>query len=621
MNVIPRGRYIVEFLASRPEFAGVGKATASRLWKQFGPELYSILGNRDVDRLGEVLNLNQAAIVVEAWGNQQALADCVVFFDENGIDPRTARKAVDFWGPDALAKIKDNPYRLLTVCSWHQVDRLAFDLGVPPSDERRQVAAVESVLYDRLDRKHTWCSHNELVAQTAKRLSVSFEKGEHALHAAVSDRAALPIDGGYQPAGAGYMERFIEARINECLTKAGGGDLFLDGITPGDISSFLEEFDARNSLTSEQRDAVLMAISHRFSLLIGGAGVGKTTALKAVNATARKFGMTVYQLAIAGRAAKRITETTDQPAQTVASWLKGVANGRLEVGRHTLVIIDEASMLDLPTLYRILFHLPKEARCLLVGDTAQLPPIGFGLTLHRLVEERRIPKTELTRILRAAEDTGIPKVSVAIRSGAVPPLPAYSACRLGCSLIQAGGSGVIHAIEDVLHDLQGEEVQVVGSVYSGELGIDAINAYFHAANVSSGAASSNGFAEGDPCIWTVNDYARNLWNGSMGRVAGFEEGEVVIDFEEGQFRIAPGEIEKLALAYCLSIHKAQGSQFKNVIVVLHQTANLDRSMIYTAITRAVDRVIIVGDASHLARAIEPFPRSLVRNVALSLRSR
>ncbi|UIJ81945.1 AAA family ATPase [Rhizobium leguminosarum] len=618
MNAIPRGRYVVEFLASRPEFAGIGKATAARLWKHFGPDLYTVLGDGNIDRLAEVLDRNQAAIVAEAWTNQLALADCVVFFDENGIDPKVARKAVDFWGSDALAKIRENPYRLLTICSWRQVDQVASDLGIPAADARRQVAAVESVLYDRLDRKHTWCPRKELVTQTAKRLGVSTEHAERALEAAVSDRAAIPVASGYQPAGAAYMERFIESRIEQHIAVVDENDLFLDGITALDVERFLDGFDLSRSLTGEQREAVKMAIGHRFSLLIGGAGVGKTTALRAVNATARNFGMTVYQLAIAGRAAKRIAEATGQHAQTVASWLKVVADGRLELGRHTLVIIDEASMLDLPTLYRILFHLPKEARCLLVGDTAQLPPIGFGLTLHRLVLEKRIPKTELTRILRATESTGIPQVSVAIRGGVLPDLPRYSARRGGCSLIRGNGKKVIHAIEDVLHDLRGEEVQVLGSVYAGPAGIDAINAYFHAERVATGAPSMNGFAKGDPCIWTVNDYDRNLWNGSMGKVVGIDGDTLIVEFEDEKHRVGPNEVERLALAYCISVHKAQGSQFKNVVMSVQPSANMDRAMIYTAVTRATDRVIIIGTENDLSSSVVPYPRSLDRNVALAL---
>ncbi|CDZ25752.1 Helicase, RecD/TraA family [Neorhizobium galegae bv. officinalis] len=337
MTKMPRGHHIVEFLASRPEFVGVGKATAQRLWETFGPDLYAILGDGDFHRLSELLDRNQAAIVVEAWRNQQALADCVVFFDEQGIELNVARKAVAFWGDEAVSKMKDNPYRLLTVCTWPQVDRVATALGVSGSDPRRLVAAVESILYDRLDRKHTWCGGPVLVGLVAKRLCVSEEDALTAVELAVSDGAAISIDGGFQPAGAAYMERFIEARIDAHVRRTVGNDLFLDGIRSEDVASFLARFDPSRSLTNEQCDAVGMALKNAFSLLIGGAGVGKTTTLRAINAGARHFGMNVFQLAIAGRAAGRIAEATGRPAQTVASWLKGVADGRIELGRHTLV--------------------------------------------------------------------------------------------------------------------------------------------------------------------------------------------------------------------------------------------------------------------------------------------
>lgn len=618
MTAIPRGRHIVEFLASRPEFVGIGKTTAARLWERFGSDLYAILGDGGVDRLSELLDRNQAAIAVEAWRNQQALADCVVFFDEHGIELAISRKAVDFWGDEAVLKMRDNPYRLLTVCTWPQVDRVATALGIRKDDPRRLVAAVESVLYDRLDRKHTWCGGSALVALVAKRLATSAEHASAAVELAVADGAAIPIEGGFQPAGAAYMERFIEARINGHLRRTSNRDMFLDGIRSEDVASFLAALDPSRSLTDEQRNAVEMAMQNAFSLLIGGAGVGKTTALRAINAGARHFGMNVYQLAIAGRAAGRIAETTGQPAQTVASWLKGVTDRRIELGRHTLVIVDEASMLDLPTLYRILFHLPEDARCLLVGDTAQLPPIGFGLTLHRLALEDRIPKTELTRILRASAESGIPKVSLAIRQGHVPRIPAYNNKCVGCSFAAASEARTVEIIEDILHDLRNEEVQVVSAVYAGAAGIDAINAYFHDLRKRAGFNTMHGFAEGDPCIWTVNDYDRHLWNGSMGTVAGFDGDAVVVAFDGKTHRIGPGEIQKLSLAYCISVHKAQGSQFRNVVMPILPTANMDRAMIYTAVTRAIDRVILVGSEVGFGKGVRPHPRTLDREVALRL---
>lgn len=615
---LPKGRHIVEFLASRPEFAGIGKVTAKRLWERFGDELYVILAAGDDVRLSDVLHASQAKIVVDAWRRQQAIADCVVFFDEHGIDVRVARKAVEFWGDEAIRKIRDNPYRLLTVCRWEQVDRTARAVGVAERDSRRFVAAVESVLYDRLDRKHTWSPHDVVVARTAKRLHSDNTIAGKAVGLAIDDGAAIPVGGGYQPAGAAFMERFVETRVRRHIDARGyRGDLFLLCSDNDRIDAFLEDFgkSQRHPLTEQQAAAVRMVLSNSFCLLTGGAGVGKTAALKAINAASQAFGFTVYQLALAGRAAQRVAESTGQPAQTIASWLAGVRDGRIEVGAHTLVVVDEASMLDLPTLYRILFCLPETAPLLLVGDVAQLPPIGFGLTLHRLVQHGAIPKTELTRILRADEATGIPQASSAIRRGEAVSLPRYSPGKMGCSFIPADPEGISHKIEDVLNDLRDEEIQIVAASYAGPAGIDAINRYFHGVN-AIGKPTFGQFALGDPCLWTVNDYQRHLWNGSLGRITRIGPASLTAEFDGLTHDIGAAELDRIELAYCISIHKAQGSQFANVVMPVTPNFNFDRTMLYTGLTRAVSRAILIGSEAVLAKAITLPPRSLDRDVAL-----
>jgi exodeoxyribonuclease V alpha subunit len=182
----PRGRHIVRFLADRPEFSGVGPATAQRLWDAWGEDLYRILGDGDVESLAEILPRTQAEIIVDAWRNQRAITDTVVFFDELGLDDRLARKAVEFWGDEAVAKLRDNPYRLLTVCPWTRVDRGARLLGIAADDERRLVGAVEAALYDRLDQKHTATSRCELVRRVMRLLAAPLHLAERALAAAAA---------------------------------------------------------------------------------------------------------------------------------------------------------------------------------------------------------------------------------------------------------------------------------------------------------------------------------------------------------------------------------------------------------------------------------------------------
>ncbi|MBO9184575.1 AAA family ATPase [Rhizobium sp. L80/93] len=620
MTLLPRGKHLIDFLASRPEFVGVGKATAKRLWERFNGDLYSILGDGDLDRLAEVLDRNQAAIVIDAWKAQQATADCVVFFDEHGIDNRFARKAVDFWGDQAVRRILENPYRLLSVCTWKQVDDVAIRLGMAKDDPRRLVAAVEGVLYDRLDRKHTWCNRSKLIKLTGERLRIGSAAAEAALVEAERDGAAIPIDGGYQPAGAAYMERYIEDRIMRHIGRTVTPDLFLDGIPVDQVDAFLSSSSTTVRLTDEQAEAVKMAMANTFSMLIGGAGVGKTTALRAINAAARHFGMKVYQLAVAGRAASRMSTATGQPAQTIASWLRAAADDKIEVGRHTLIIIDEASMLDLPMLYRILFYLPEDAPLLLVGDTAQLPPIGFGLTLHSLVLERKVPVVELTKILRAAESTGIPTVSLSIRSGRPPQLGEYDGRTSGCSFVNAAPDQMLMRLEEIVTGLQGDEVQIIAATYGGPAGIDAINQHFHRRNKEQGRPSQFGFAVGDPCIWLVNDYDRRLWNGSMGVVNGFDGHYLVAAFDSIDHKIPVAEMDRLGLAYCISVHKAQGSQFKTVLVPLQKAMNLDRSMLYTAVTRATECVVLLGSRAVYTDATSSRSVSMERDVALKLRA-
>lgn len=618
---LPRGHHVVQFLSGRPEFVGVGPATAQRMWDALGEDLYGILNDGKVERLAEILPRTQAEIVCTAWRNQKAVTEAVAFFDMHGIGNRSARKAVDLWGDDALAKLRENPYRLLTLCTWAEVDQVAARLGIRPDDRRRQVGAVEAALYERLDSKHTVTAEEALVRHAQKLLAATPEGAGRALTAAVEDGAAIPCSGGYQPAGAAYTERFIEARIRAALDNAEGQkDLLVSKPTEEAMSIFLGRYStlAPHPLTAEQAKAVMMALSHRFSILTGGAGVGKTTTLRAINEAGEHFGVHVYQLALAGRAAQRMADATGRPARTIASWLWDASKGGAKTGAHTLVIVDEASMLDLPTLYRILFYLDDNASLLLVGDVAQLAPIGYGLTLHRLISTPRIPRVELTRIMRADEATGIPAVSRAIRDGVLPRLPAYETGRMGCSVIGCLQDEIIEAIERVRDDLHGEDVQVVGSTYAGSAGIASINTHFHRYN-AHGRPRLKRFSEGDPVIWTKNDYDRGLWNGSMGHVLMVSGDRLTARLDGQTYEFTEKDLlDQMDLAYAISTHKAQGSQWSSVVVPLSPARLFDRALLYTALTRAERRVVLVGDLRLLERVVTLPPVSLARDVALSV---
>jgi exodeoxyribonuclease V alpha subunit len=286
----------------------------------------------------------------------------------------------------------------------------------------------------------------------------------------------------------------------------------------------------------------------------------------------------------------------------------------LESGEY-LIIIDEASMLDLPTCYRILFRMPPGTRLLLVGDSAQLSPIGFGLTFHAMVRHPLIPTVWLTEIHRAAAVTGIPQASVAIRNGILPDLRAYAGLGEGISFVECTSAGAVGKISEVVAELGGPgSCQVIGAVKGGAAGIYTINRHFHD-SLHGRSAHLFGYAEGEPVMWTRNDYERGLLNGSMGQVVGLGD-HLAVDFDGDLHELGWADVRDLVHAYGITVHKAQGSQFERVVVPLFGNRLLDRTMIYTAVTRTSKQVVLVGDRRAFEHAVQASPLSAVRETGM-----
>jgi exodeoxyribonuclease V alpha subunit len=210
-------------------------------------------------------------------------------------------------------------------------------------------------------------------------------------------------------------------------------------------------------------------------------------------------------------------------------------------------------------------------------------------------------------------------LSRVIRAGSVPALAHYGSTAPGASFVDASAAEAASVLFRIREDLGRDDVQIVAPAYSGPSGIDAINRYFHLLNRSSGAATQGGLAAGDPCLWTKNDQHRQLWNGSLGTVLGFLGDKVLAEFNGQSYKIERFDVAKLQLAYCISVHKAQGSQFKHVLIPVFPTRNLDRCMIYTALTRATEKVVFVGDIGVLNAAVRGGSPSLRRDVGFRLR--
>lgn len=610
---------LVRHLAETPAFVGIGYAKAARLVEQFGDDLPRLLAEGDPVPFELIVGTATAANLVGAWRDDQATSDIVVWLDEQGLDSRLARRIIRLWGAEGASRLKDCPYALMAVMEWPTVDQVARHLGVAADDPARLVAAVEAVLYKRLLAQHTWMSVAEAQELVARLLGISEQEAGEAIDLAVSTGAAIPLSGGLQPAGAAMMERYVDFRIRTISEPPAIEDLIAREVGEEELDGWLDGAADQIGviLNAEQRNAVHLAIRGRFGLILGGAGVGKTTVLKAVCAACDAFGRAPVLMALAGRAAVRMTEAAGRPASTIAAFLMGVEQGKVSLGPETLVIVDEASMVDLPNLYRIVRSLPDGCRLLLVGDEAQLGPIGFGLTLHAFAEDGTIPRVRLRHVYRHAEETGIPVVAAAVRDGSLPHLPSRLFGGAGVALVETVEIPTADDVVDVVSRLGGfsGDLQILSPVKGRDAGTHSLNSVFHDIMAAGRPRlAGQGYAVGEPVIYGKNNYERDLRNGSLGTVVGIDAGFLSVDFDGVVHQFGPKDLEHVALAYAITTHKAQGSQFKTVVFPVLPSRILDRSLIYTALTRASERVVFIGQRGTLERAVRLPPSAGEREV-------
>jgi exodeoxyribonuclease V alpha subunit len=605
----PSGRLIVDALARSRAFPGIGPNRARLLWETFGEELIQALDAGEHGRLAAVIGDPLAKVLVDGWKTMAVEAALYSWLDRHGLSPRLARRLIDVYGTEVIPKVEENPYRLLAFANWSETDRLARTLDVALNDPRRLVAAAEAACYRRLDLSHTWTAEADLSA-IAGQIVGGRGLGRQSLELAVRERALVRVDAGLQALGPWSMERFIADRVRAMLrTDWKARQLFLNEPAMLDtLQSLLESFqaDERLCLNTQQAEAALMALTASLSILTGGAGVGKTTTLRTIAHLADRTMRPIWQMALSGRAAKRMEEATDRPATTIAAFLARTASGEIDPGVDWLLVIDEASMLDLPTLYRILRFMQPGHALLLIGDPGQLAPIGFGLTFHALVVNDGIPRVELTEIHRQAATTGIPQASVAIRKGLMPSFVPFVGPAPGISFIDVTPDGLTDTVLELAANLGGfEQVRIVGATKRGNGGVHTLNRAFHLE--VAGKENFGGFCVGEPVLWTRNDYELGLRNGSLGLVLS-AVGSLDVAWDDGTIKtLSESMLRDLDHGYAITCHKAQGSQFRRVIVPVFPSRLLDRTLLYTAITRAQEQVVLVGDRSIFANAIAAPP--------------
>jgi exodeoxyribonuclease V alpha subunit len=592
----------------------IGPARAERLVDEHGE---GVLGTIAADPAGVFgalrgVSADQAAEATESWHASRAIRDLHVQLAPHGLAHLAAPIHARF-GERSMAVLHEDPYRLIEVAGvgFARADRIALAADVPPESPRRAQAAAAFALGEAEQQGHTFLPVEELARRTAKLIGL------------VPDPDTLVVARGLLlDEGRVYREptHASELAVAATLAARAGAPPHLDH-DPG--SEPPQEDDETRRLTDEQWAAVHGAFASRISILTGGPGVGKTACTQAIVAEAGRAGASVALCAPTGRAARRLAEATGHEAQTIhrmLEWMPGrePAFNPSRPLPADLVIVDEASMLNLRLTEVLLGGLAESSHVIFVGDADQLPPIGAGKPFEDLIAAGVAPVVRLTQIFRQAARSMITTAAHEINRGRSPHLePAEGQERDFFFIDRPGPERALETVVEVVAERAPEgfgvdpvrEVQVLAPMYRGTVGIDALNERLQARlNPDGGPAVGERFRLGDRLIQTRNSHELGLMNGSIVflRADDPEEETILVDTDEGGALAIPyGETATLRLAYAISVHKAQGCEVPVVVAVCHRShaRMLTRPLVYTAITRARRSCVLVGDPAALETAV------------------
>ncbi|MDA0151583.1 AAA family ATPase [Vibrio sp. Makdt] len=600
----------VNFIKGDSEFSHVGPVTAKKLWETFQSEVYQILSDGDIDKLTSVKGISKVTAdgLVKGWNKYENLKN-LWWFEKHKIPSGIAMDLIKFHGVESLQRIQEDPYRLISFgLSFKDTDQIALhSFGLQTNSQERLIGAIEFAQHQRMKQGHTVSSFEEL-APLVNRCLNDINLSNSALKQSY-ETPAFTIDkqGDFHPAGLIIMEQTIALRLAKLTIKCTWSHHY-DNALATTIS------ELPYSLTNKQKEAVITSLKMGTSIITGGAGTGKTTVLSVIMNAYVNLNVQVIPMALSGRATKRITEATGFKARTIAGFIHNVK--QYDLDRPTVLIIDEASMLDLCTMYNLVRRTPPNVRFILVGDSKQLPPIGTGLVFHDAVNI--IPTTALDVIKRQDESTGIPLFTEQVSNGSTPDAHLFND---NIRFHQVKADGVLSKVAE-LYATSPSNTQIVTAQNNALSGVIQINTLCQAMFNPNGKRLDFFLGsqkhhlkinDGDPIVFNDNHWDKDIQNGTMGHLINVGQSSsstqniiALADVELDDGRTIPlthDLLDSIRPAYAITLHKAQGSQFNRVIIPISNSSLIDRSWIYTALTRAEVSIELVGDFSDFKRGI------------------
>lgn len=625
-RLIPDTEEGIERFLGSGSVKGIGPSLAHRIVAVFGSETMTVM-DKEPQRLLTIegIGAKKLAMITDSFYEEKQVNDMALDLEQHGIAGRYAGRLVQKYGDDVMYVLQEEPYRMISEIEgigFKTADQIALAYGMNPQSSMRLAAGLTYMLHDMTQNGHVCIPDTELVRRTALILRADSLFVHDALGEAIDSRQLCTADYGgttyvYTPEACEEEEytaqRILDMVHMKPLTVRTHVQLFLDRWQ--DSCHFV--------LADKQREAVEQSLQTGMLVITGGPGTGKTTVVQTIIRLAEQEGLRILLCAPTGRAAKRLAETTERKAKTIHRLLiPDGFSGPVQVFEYNetkllpadLVIVDEVSMLDMEMMYHLLQALSPQCRCILVGDADQLPSVGAGAVLHDIIRSGAVPVVRLDTIFRQKEGGRIVTNAHLINHGRPPIVNEDQEFRLieiekeeeGAEQISRIYAAEVQEASDVF------SVQVLSPMYKNPCGVDKLNELIQERTNQPSPEKTeykNGkfiFRTGDKVMQKQNNYDKGVFNGDIGKIFAIHEDTIHVRYPEQDVRYEGQEIDEITLAYAITVHKSQGSEYRTVImaIVSSHAIMLQRNLFYTAVTRAKRKVILVGMKRALLAAVQ-----------------
>ena len=624
-SVMPDSAEGVERFLSSGAVRGVGKTMASRIVEFFGKDTLEILG-KNPERLAEIpgIGAKKAEIIGKSYSEISDLREIMLFLEQNGVSGSYAAKLQIAYGDTAIDRMKINPYILITDIEgigFKTADRIALSLGFDLASTERIRAGIIYVLNMAASGGHTCIPEEELLRYAERVLQADYMVVETVFRDMVEKDMLRTEDWGGQ--------RFI---YPEYLYRAETGVAHMllalrdhpESLGKVDEEKIMEEWEAEAGieLAEAQKEAIRSSLKFGVFALTGGPGTGKTTIIKGILSVLKRAGCKVLLAAPTGRAARRLEAAAGEKAQTVHRMLEYNVSGTFGKNAEDLleaqaVIVDEASMLDIALFYHLLEALPLGCRLVLAGDVDQLPSVGPGSVLKDIIQSGKMPVVRLREIFRQAEISPIVRNAHRINRGMMPECVSDSDfSMMEFEEEEQAAAYITNFYADKTRDGRWQSLQVLSPMHKGACGVRNLNSLLQMrVNPPSSEKSEilrpdgTVLRLGDKVMQIRNNYEKDVYNGDIGQIVNIKEKDVTVwypDRQEDEYVCySKSEYDELQLAYAMSVHKSQGSEYSQIVLALMpgHYIMLQRNLLYTAVTRAREKVVLVGTKAALYTAV------------------